>query len=122
MLVTITRSASEKSWYANRIGESYHVLTSVKGKHRIDVRHYPDQKFLDGFFIRVEDCCIPKQDSDKEHIKEEDKYSFSCISCDWVFKEIVGKELDCPYCKKKIKTNPFNETDDISNLGTTRIV
>lgn len=117
MEVVIIKSANPKYWYANRVGESFHVLPSVKSKHRVDVRFYPDQKFLAGFFINVEDCSILK-----EKVSEEEKYNFACAACECVFKEAVGVKSKCPYCKEMVMTNCFSETDSIGDIGTTSIV
>lgn len=119
MLVTIIKSTGEKYWYCNRIGESFHVLTSVGGRHRIDARHYPDQRFLHGFFIDAEDCLPHKEDKITEAAKQEDLYDYSCVYCDWIFKAPVNIDLKCPYCKKDIRTNPFNHDDGVNTLGTT---
>lgn len=124
MLVTIIQSSRPKYWYHNLIGESFYVLTSVNGKHRIDISHYPEseQKFLHGFFIDAEDCLpLKHQEHNNDCIKEE-TYFFSCVNCDWIFNSAVNKELNCPYCKKNIRTNPFNETDGFCELGTCSII
>lgn len=123
MEVIITKASGPKFWYANRIGESFHVLTSVNGKHRIDTRHYPDKKFLHGYFIDAEDC-LPKKEEvhSNSPVKEEDVYRYSCVNCDWVFKYAANQELKCPYCKEHIITNPFNETDGVYDLGGTSII
>lgn len=118
MEVVIIKASNPKYWYANRIGEHFYVLISVKRKHRVDVRFYPEQEFLAGFFIDADDCSVCQQ----EELNEGDLYNFTCAYCECVLKCTVNTKLKCPYCKKMVITNPFSESDSIGEMGTTSIV